>query len=78
MAKFLVQATYTAEGLRGLQKDKASGRREAITKAVKSLDAGPRFRVPDLSPCVNPRRCRAARPCVDRTSHRRVSRSTDR
>jgi uncharacterized protein with GYD domain len=38
MSKFLVQATYTADGLRGLQKDKASGRREAVTKAVKSLD----------------------------------------
>lgn len=38
MAKFLVQATYTAEGFRGLQKDKASGRRDAVTKAVHSLD----------------------------------------
>ena len=38
MAKFLVQATYTAEGLRGLQKDKASGRKLAITKALESLD----------------------------------------
>lgn len=37
MAKFLVQATYTAEGLKGLLKDKASGRKAAITKAVSSL-----------------------------------------
>jgi uncharacterized protein with GYD domain len=37
MAKFLIQASYTAEGLKGLQKDKASGRHEALTKAVQSL-----------------------------------------
>ena len=37
MAKFLIQACYTGEGLKGLQKDKASGRQEALTKAVRSL-----------------------------------------
>jgi uncharacterized protein with GYD domain len=37
MPKFLVEATYTAEGYRGLAKDKASGRKTAITQAVKKL-----------------------------------------
>ncbi|MGH8289859.1 MAG: GYD domain-containing protein [Steroidobacteraceae bacterium] len=37
MAKFLVQATYSAEGLRGLQREKASGRREAVTRTVEAL-----------------------------------------
>ena len=37
MSKFLIEASYTAEGLKGLQKDKASGRLEALTKAVQSL-----------------------------------------
>jgi uncharacterized protein with GYD domain len=37
MPKFLVEAAYTAEGLRGLQKDKASGRKQAVTKVVESL-----------------------------------------
>ena len=34
MPKFLIEAAYTAEGLRGLQKDKASGRRDGVIKAV--------------------------------------------
>ena len=38
MPKFLVEAAYTAEGLRGLQKDKASGRRDAVVKAVEGLE----------------------------------------
>jgi uncharacterized protein with GYD domain len=38
MSKYLVEAAYTAEGLRGLQKDKASGRKQAVTKVVESLD----------------------------------------
>ena len=38
MAKYLIQSTYTAEGLRALQKDKASGRKQAVIKAVESLD----------------------------------------
>lgn len=37
MPKYLVQASYTAEGLKGLQKDKASGRRAAVTKAVEAI-----------------------------------------
>jgi uncharacterized protein with GYD domain len=38
MAKYLIEASYTAEGLQGLQKDKASGRKQAVTKVVESLD----------------------------------------
>ena len=38
MAKYLIEASYTAEGLRGLQKDKASGRKQAVTKVVESLE----------------------------------------
>ncbi len=37
MPKFLVEATYTAEGYKGLAKDKASGRKAAITQAIKKL-----------------------------------------
>ena len=37
MPKYLVTGTYTAEGLRGLQTDKASGRRRALKKAVAGL-----------------------------------------
>ena len=37
MPKYLLQATYTSEGLLGLMKDKASGRKAAVQKAVKSL-----------------------------------------
>ncbi len=37
MPKYLIQAAYTAEGLQGLQKDKASGRKQAVTKAVEGL-----------------------------------------
>ncbi|MDE2261474.1 MAG: GYD domain-containing protein [Gammaproteobacteria bacterium] len=37
MAKFLVQATYSADGLRGLQKEKASGRQEVVKRAVEAL-----------------------------------------
>jgi len=38
MAKYLIEASYTAEGLKGLQKDKASGRKQAITKLVEGLE----------------------------------------
>jgi uncharacterized protein with GYD domain len=38
MPKFLIEVTYTAEGLKGLQKDKASGRTQAIKNALKALD----------------------------------------
>jgi len=37
MPKFLVEATYTAEGHKGLAKDKPSGRKAAITQAAKKL-----------------------------------------
>ena len=37
MPKFVVEATYTAEGYKGLAKDKASGRKTAIMQAVKKL-----------------------------------------
>ena len=38
MPKFLIEASYTAEGLKGLQKDKASGRTQSIKNALKSVD----------------------------------------
>ena len=37
MAKYLVQAKYTDQGLEGLLKEGGSKRREAVDKAVKSL-----------------------------------------
>ena len=37
MAKYLIAASYTAEGLRGLAKDKASGRQKAVAQALKGL-----------------------------------------
>ena len=37
MPKYLVRASYTAEGLKGLQKDKASGRKAAVTQALEAL-----------------------------------------
>jgi uncharacterized protein with GYD domain len=37
MPKYLFQATYTAEGIKGLEKDKASGRKAALSKAVEGL-----------------------------------------
>jgi uncharacterized protein with GYD domain len=37
MPKYLIQASYTAEGLKGLQKDKASGRRNAVAQAVEGI-----------------------------------------
>jgi len=37
MPKYMVEASYTAEGLKGLHKDKSSGRRAAVAKAVESL-----------------------------------------
>jgi uncharacterized protein with GYD domain len=37
MPKYLIQASYTAEGLKGLQKDRASGRKAAVQAAMKSL-----------------------------------------
>ena len=37
MPKYLVQASYTAEGIQGLVKDKASGRKAAVQSAVKAV-----------------------------------------
>ena len=37
MPKYLIQGSYTAEGLKGLQKDKASGRRTAVASAAETL-----------------------------------------
>jgi uncharacterized protein with GYD domain len=37
MGKYLIQTAYNAEGLKGLQKDKASGRKQAVAKAVEGL-----------------------------------------
>lgn len=39
MAKYLVQATYSAEGFKGVAKDKASGRKAALEKALASVGA---------------------------------------
>ena len=35
MAKYMYQATYTVEGVRGLLKESASGRRKAIESAIR-------------------------------------------
>src|SRR6266536_5028966 len=37
MPKYLIQASYTAEGLQGLIKDKASGRRAAVSRALEAI-----------------------------------------
>jgi uncharacterized protein with GYD domain len=37
MPKYLISASYSAEGLRGLQRDKASGRRAAVASAVEGI-----------------------------------------
>jgi uncharacterized protein with GYD domain len=37
MPKYLFQASYTAAGVVGLKKDKASGRKAAVQAAIKSL-----------------------------------------
>ena len=37
MPKYLIQASYSADGLKGLAKDKAAGRKAAVSAAVKSL-----------------------------------------
>jgi uncharacterized protein with GYD domain len=37
MPKYMIEATYTPEGLRGVMKDKASGRKAAIEKLVSSI-----------------------------------------
>ena len=37
MPKFLIKASYTTEGMKGLKKDKASGREEAVAAVLKGL-----------------------------------------
>jgi uncharacterized protein with GYD domain len=37
MPKYLVQASYTPEGVQGLQKDKASGRKTAVENVLKGI-----------------------------------------
>ena len=37
MPKYLVSGSYNAEGLKGLQKDKASGRRQAVAAAIEGV-----------------------------------------
>ena len=37
MPKYLVQANYTAEGVKGLRTDKASGRAEMLQHAVEAI-----------------------------------------
>ncbi len=37
MPKFMIKATYTAEGLKGLKKDTASGREKAIAAACEAM-----------------------------------------
>jgi uncharacterized protein with GYD domain len=38
MPKYLMETTYTPAGVRALQKDKASARREAVIKLLQSVD----------------------------------------
>jgi uncharacterized protein with GYD domain len=38
MPKYMIQARYTPEGLKGLAKDKASGRKAAVQAALKKLN----------------------------------------
>jgi uncharacterized protein with GYD domain len=37
MPKFLIKGSYTAEGIKGLRKDKASGREKAVAAACAAL-----------------------------------------
>jgi len=37
MAKFLIKASYTTEGAKGLHKDGGSGRRDAVKKLVEGM-----------------------------------------
>ncbi len=37
MPKYLIEANYTTEGVKGLMRDKASGRKAAVTSAVAAL-----------------------------------------
>lgn len=37
MAKYLIQATLNADGMKGVEKDTGTGRRAAVTKAIEGL-----------------------------------------
>lgn len=37
MPKYMIQASYTPDGLKGLAKDKASGRKAAVQAAMKNV-----------------------------------------
>ncbi len=37
MPKYLIKACYTAEGVKGLRKDKASGRKAAVSATIEGL-----------------------------------------
>ncbi|MFO1126069.1 MAG: GYD domain-containing protein [Methylocystis sp.] len=37
MPKYLFQATYSAEGIKGVERDTASGRKAALKKAIEAL-----------------------------------------
>ena len=37
MGKYLIQGSYTAEGIKGVLKEGGTGRREAVSAALKSL-----------------------------------------
>jgi uncharacterized protein with GYD domain len=37
MAKYLLKASYTTDGVKGVMKDGGTGRREAVTKAIEGL-----------------------------------------
>jgi uncharacterized protein with GYD domain len=37
MAKYLIEASYTAEGLKGVLKEGGTGRRDAVSAALKSM-----------------------------------------
>jgi uncharacterized protein with GYD domain len=37
MAKYLIQATLTAEGMKGVEKDTGTGRKAAVSKAIEGL-----------------------------------------
>ena len=37
MPKYMIQGRYTSDGLKGLAKDKASGRKAAVQAALKSI-----------------------------------------
>lgn len=46
MPKYLVQASYTGEGIRGLMGDSGSGRRAGVQPAVKALGGTVLYRAP--------------------------------